>query len=322
MKVLKFGGTSVRDFDRMQRAATIVGEAAGGGRVAVVVSALGGVTDQLLAAARTSLEGEQDFAPLCEEIGRRHEEVLARLEDPADRDLLASKVAECMGELKLILAGVSLVHECSPRTLDKVLSVGERLSSQLMAAVLRQCGTPAEACDARELIVTNRNFGNAAVELDPSYERIRKHFAGVEATQVVTGFLARTPEGETTTLGRGGSDYTASLLGAGLDAEAIEIWTDVDGVQSADPRRVEDAFSLDELSYDELLELSHFGAKVVYPPTVHPARKASIPLVIKNTLNPPFPGTRVVEEWRPASTRCGGSAPSPASPCCASKATG
>ncbi|MDX1382665.1 MAG: bifunctional aspartate kinase/homoserine dehydrogenase I, partial [Thermoanaerobaculia bacterium] len=300
MRVLKFGGTSVRDFDRMARAADIVAAATGSGPVAVVVSALGGVTDQLQEAADTSLRGDEDFGPLCDAIGRRHEEVVARLEDAADRRALTAAIAECLGELKLILAGVSLVHECTPRTLDKVLSVGERLSSQLMAAVLRQHGVVAEACDARDLIVTDRNFGSAAVALDESYGRIRSHFAEVSATQVVTGFLASTPEGETTTLGRGGSDYTASLIGAGVGAEAIEIWTDVDGVQSADPRRVEDAFSLDELSYDELLELSHFGAKVVYPPTVHPARKAAIPLVIKNTLNPDFPGTRVVEAAAPS----------------------
>ena len=296
MKVLKFGGSSVRDFDHMSMAADIVATSTESSPVAVVVSALGGVTDQLLAAAEASLEGSEDYSELCDELVKRHHAVVDRLSDEADREALGAAVDECIGELKLILAGVSLVHECTPRTLDKVLSVGERLSSQLMAAVLRQKEIPAEACDARKLVLTDRAFGNAAVQLDTTYERIREHFADRTRVQVVTGFLASTPEGETTTLGRGGSDYTASLLGAGLAAQAIEIWTDVDGVQSADPRRVEGAFSLHQLSYDELLELSHFGAKVVYPPTVHPARKAGIPLVIKNTLNPAFPGTVVVEQ--------------------------
>ncbi|MEE2778544.1 MAG: bifunctional aspartate kinase/homoserine dehydrogenase I [Acidobacteriota bacterium] len=295
MKVLKFGGTSVRDFERISRVADIVRSAAKESPVAVVVSALGGITDQLLAAATASLDGEEEFVQICDIMQSRHEEVVAQIEDADDREALLATVGECIGELKMILAGVSLVHECSPRTRDKVLSVGERLSSQLVAAVLRQKGTPAQACDARALVVTDRAFGSAAVELETTYARVREHFADARDLQVVTGFLAATPEGETTTLGRGGSDYTASLLGAALEAESIEIWTDVDGVQSADPRRVEGAFSLDQLSYDELLELSHFGAKVVYPPTVHPARKAAIPLVIKNTLNPTFPGTRVVE---------------------------
>ena len=192
------------------------------------------------------------------------------------------------------------MRECSPRTLDKIVSTGERLSSLLMAAMLRQLGVDAEACDARGLIVTDRSFGSAAVQYEASYARIREYFAKRRVVQVVTGFIGSTIDGETTTLGRGGSDYTASLLGVALRAERVEIWTDVDGVLSADPRRVEAAFSLPRLSYDELLELSHFGAKVVYPPTVHPARKAAIPLLIKNTLNPSFPGTVVLAEAGPS----------------------
>jgi aspartokinase/homoserine dehydrogenase 1 len=297
---MKFGGTSVRDFERISAAADLVLAARREDAVAVVVSALGGVTDRLQEAAETSLRGDDDFTSLCDVLQERHEEVVQKLEDTADQARLRRRIGDCLGELKLILAGVSLVRECTPRTLDKVLSVGERLSSELVAAVLRQKGLDAQACDARELIVTDRVFGNATVEPMLTAQRIRDHFATEGPVQVVTGFLAATLEGETTTLGRGGSDYTASLLGAALDAARIEIWTDVDGVQSADPRRVDGAFSLDRISYDELLELSHFGAKVVYPPTVHPARAGSIPLVIRNTLNPTFPGTTVVEEAGPS----------------------
>jgi aspartate-semialdehyde dehydrogenase len=165
----------------------------------------------------------------------------------------------------------------------------------LTAAALRASGVEAAACDARRLIVTDSSFGNARVDLEESSSRIREFFAAADGLQVVTGFIAANPEGETTTLGRGGSDYTAALIGAALGADCVEIWTDVDGVMSADPRLVSDAFSLPSLSYDELMELSHFGAKVVYPPTLHPARKHSIPIVIRNTLNPDFEGTRVLE---------------------------
>jgi aspartokinase/homoserine dehydrogenase 1 len=297
---MKFGGTSVRDHDRIRVAAGLVRDALAEGPVAVVVSALGGVTDQLLEIARTSQRGDGDYTPVFSELVERHLAVVDRLEDAVEREAVRLLVSDLLGEIRLLVSGVSLVRECSPRTLDKIVSTGERLSSLLMAAMLRQLGVDAEACDARRLIVTDRSFGSAVVQYEASYARIREHFAKRGAVQVVTGFIASTLDGETTTLGRGGSDYTASLLGVALGADRVEIWTDVDGVLSADPRRVEAAFSLPRLSYDELLELSHFGAKVVYPPTVHPARKAAIPLLIKNTLNPSFPGTVVVAEAGPS----------------------
>ncbi|HVR30630.1 MAG TPA: bifunctional aspartate kinase/homoserine dehydrogenase I, partial [Thermoanaerobaculia bacterium] len=348
MRVMKFGGSSVRDYDRIATAGGLVRDALEESEVAVVVSALGGVTDQLLEIARLAQRGDRSYQGLFQALAGRHFAVVDRLEQEGDRGGVRPRIGECLGELELLLSGVSLVHECSPRTLDKILSSGERMSAHLMAAMLRRLGVEAEACDARGLVVTDGTFGNAAVEIEPTYARIRAHFARTrEATvlpsgtaveigstppacrdtpdpsgaprastppslddaparrphhpvQVVTGFIASTEDGETTTLGRGGSDYTASLLGAALGAERVEIWTDVDGVLSADPRRVEGAFSLQRLSYDELLELSHFGAKVVYPPTVHPARKAAIPLLIRNTLNPSFPGTVVVEQTGPS----------------------
>ena len=203
-----------------------------------------------------------------------------------------------MDELGQVLHGISLVGECTARTRDSVLSCGERLSAQLVAAALRESGTPTEACDARSLIVTDGEFGNARVDFSATRKRVRDHFAGEDATQVVTGFIAADPSGDTTTLGRGGSDYTAAILGAALAVDRIEIWTDVDGVMSADPRLVPGAFSLPSLSYNELMELSHFGAKVVYPPTLHPARTHSIPIFIRNTFNPAFEGTRVIEQIR------------------------
>lgn len=295
MRVMKFGGTSVRDAERISAAADLVRESTSQGPVCVVVSALGGVTDDLQEVATATSRDGFSFEETCRAIAARHHETAAAVAAAEDLEALHSLTDSRLADLRRTLEGVSLVGECSPRILDKILSFGELLSSELMAACLRQKGLEAEACDARRLILTDDNFGAARVEVDATYERIRSFFADCSAIQVVTGFLASTEDGEVTTLGRGGSDYTASLLGAALSAERIEIWTDVDGIMSADPRLVPGAFSLPRLSYDELLELSHFGAKVVYPPTVHPARSGSVPLVIKNTLNPSHPGT-VVEE--------------------------
>ncbi|MCA9751919.1 MAG: bifunctional aspartate kinase/homoserine dehydrogenase I, partial [Gemmatimonadetes bacterium] len=192
--------------------------------------------------------------------------------------------------------GVSLLREATPRTLDRILSAGERASSLAVAAAFRAAGMPALATDARELIVTGAEFGSARVLEAPTRERIRAAFEDPAPLRVVTGFVAATEQGETTTLGRGGSDYTASILGDALDAEAVELWTDVDGVLTADPRAVPAARALAALGYDELLELSHFGAKVVHPPSVHPTRRRGIPLLIKNTFHPEVPGTRVTAD--------------------------
>lgn len=295
MRVMKFGGTSVRDAERIGRAADLVVSALERSPVCVVVSALGGVTDELEDAARASARGESVFAARCAELAARHTEVAAGVAEGAELEALRLHIEDCFDALCKVLEGISLVRECSLRTLDKVLSVGERLSSAIVAAALRRRGVVAEHRDSSELITADRPFGAGRVDFELSYEKIRSCFADHPATQVVTGFLAATPEGETITLGRGGSDYTASLLGAALEVECIEIWTDVDGVLSCDPRHVPEAFPLEHLSYDELLELSHFGAKVVFSPAVHPARSKSVPLLIKNTLNPDFPGTRVEE---------------------------
>jgi aspartate-semialdehyde dehydrogenase len=261
----------------------------------VVVSALGGVTDDLIAAAETATAGNDEFQEQILALDRRHRKTAAAVAAADELAEIERSLDVVLDELANLLHGAALVGECTARTMDSVLSCGERLSAMLAAAALRKSGVEATACDARRLIVTDSSFGNARVDLEDSSSRIKEHFSSAEGLQVVTGFIAANPEGDTTTLGRGGSDYTAALLGAALGADCVEIWTDVDGVMSADPRQVPDAFSLPSLSYDELMELSHFGAKVVYPPTLHPARSHSIPIVIRNTLNPDFEGTRVVE---------------------------
>ncbi len=304
-RVLKFGGSSVADAERIRRVVAIVQEAARETPVVVVVSALGGMTNELLAAAHAAASGEPAWRDRLAAIQARHERTLRALlrtpegEEPApapEDPFLEQLLHQDLGDL---LHGTALVREASPRTLDAILSFGERLSAHLVALALTVDGTPAEAIDAREVFVTSDQFGNARVLREPSDPRIRARLGHRPTTHtpplipVVTGFIGATSRGETTTLGRGGSDYTAAVLGAALGSDRIEIWTDVDGVMTADPRVVHRAFPVPELSYAELMELSHFGAKVVYPPTVQPAREAGIPLYIRNTFNPGFPGTYI-----------------------------
>ncbi len=296
MKVLKFGGSSVATPEAVSRVVAIVGEAAKRGPVAVVVSALGGVTDTLLAAARRAADGDPGWTDFHAELGRRHLAAVDALLADDERGRVTARVEVLLGDLRDLLHGVSLVREASPRVSDRILSTGELLSSELVAGSLRAAGVDAEACDSRPLMVTDDRFGDARVDTEATFERLRRHFAERRAVQVVTGFIGSTEAGATTTLGRGGSDLTAALVGAALDAEEVQLWTDVSGVMSADPRVVPDAFPLPHLSYDELMELSHFGARVVYPPAVHPARAAGIPLAIRNTFEPAAPGTRVTAE--------------------------
>ncbi len=298
MLVLKFGGTSMRDAERIQRVASIVAAEArrNPGAVAVVVSAMSGVTDDLVRAAELATRDLAMAQELASRLAERHRQALAAIAPAGSEPAIEAGQAAALGELVETLRGISLLDECSPRTRDRVLSFGERLSAPLLAASLRHDGLEAEDADARALIRTDSRFGNAQVDQAATGELLRAHFASRRGIQVITGFIASSQRGETTTIGRGGSDLTAALVGAALDASEIQIWTDVDGVMSADPRLVPEAFSLPVLSFEELLEMSHFGAKVVFPPTLLPARQAGIPLSIRNTLNPSHPGSRVLEQ--------------------------
>ena len=299
MRVMKFGGTSVGSPDRIRGVVRLVKDASATSRVVVVVSAFGGVTNELIDMSRKALKGA-DWRSDLGAIAKRHVDAVLALAGSGERDSLLTRIEQAGDELRDLLHGVSLVRECTPRTLDSLVSFGERLSALVVAAAFCEQGLAARAIDARPLVVTDDSFGSARVAFGKTDARIGAWWKDETALPVVTGFIAATEAGETTTLGRGGSDYTAAIFGAALDAEAIEIWTDVDGVMSADPRIVPTAFSMDSLRYDELMELSHFGAKVVYPPTVHPARARNIPLVIRNTLNPGFAGTWIREEAPPA----------------------
>ncbi|MEM6453676.1 MAG: aspartate kinase [Acidobacteriota bacterium] len=303
MKILKFGGSSVGTPERVRRLVGIVTEARRDGEVAVVVSAFEGVTNALLEAADAAARRNDAYLDRWSALRARHHQAAEALAALPEQDALLRTIELRCNDLRDLLHGVFLLRECSPRTRDSIVSYGERLSAPIVAAALRDVQIDADPCDARSLIVTDARFGRARVDLDATYPRIRAYLeAHVGSVAVITGFIAATMGDQTTTLGRGGSDYTAALVGAAVEADAIELWTDVDGVLSADPRLVENAFPLRVLSYDELMELSHFGAKVVYPPSIQPARSAGIPLVIKNTLEPNAAGSRIVAS-APPSTR-------------------
>lgn len=294
MKILKFGGSSVATPERICQVVDIVQRACQKTQVAVVVSAFGGVTDALLDAARLASLRDEAYLSIFEKLAQRHLDAATELAKGDEVDVLRARVEGTLSDLRDLLHGVYLLREVSPRSRDSIASHGERLSAIVVAAALRDAGIEAADADARELIRTDARFGQAHVDFAESDELIQRFFAAVGmSVQVVTGFIAATADGETTTLGRGGSDYTAAILGAALDSAAVELWTDVDGVMSADPRWVPEAAPIAAMSYEELMELSHFGAKVVHPPSVQPTRQRSIPLLIKNTFHPLAKGTRV-----------------------------
>jgi aspartokinase/homoserine dehydrogenase 1 len=293
VKVLKFGGSSVADGERIRSVTEIIQQASSTGRVAVVLSAMKGVTDILVRAAQEAERGSETFRATLEAIRAQHFTAVRFLFPPTDQSAALTPLAIMCNELEEILHGVELVRECSPRTMDFVMSFGERLSCRLITAYMVRHGMDATLVDARELIRTDDHFGSAAVDFRATYALIRERLPRVDGIAVIPGFIGATETGVTTTLGRNGSDYTGSLIGAGAGAEAIEIWTDVDGVLSADPRIVPDAFVIPEITSEEALELSYFGAKVIHPYSMIPAVEKNIPLFIKNSLNPSAPGTRI-----------------------------
>lgn len=301
MKVLKFGGSSVAKPERIRGIVDILKDYyAAGDHFTVVFSAFGGVTDSLIEMSTLAAAGDDRYGEAFQAFADRHQDAIKELlPEGALRTETAAQMRKSHEVLKNLLYGIFLVREASTRSMDYVLSFGERSSSYIIAQTLQQAGIPAEYLDARKIIKTDKTFSAAKVNFAKTYEKVREYYAEHPKVQVVTGFIASAKGGLTTTLGRGGSDYTASLLAAGLKADAIEIWTDVSGVLTADPRRVKKAFTIPKMTYAEAMEMSHFGAKVIYPPTLMPAMKARIPLYIKNTFNPSFPGTKVSEESSP-----------------------
>lgn len=300
MKVLKFGGSSVASPERIRGILKILkGYYSRGEQFTVVFSAFSGVTDALLEMAKMAAKGDAAYAEKFEIFSKRHFETARELLKDEWYEIVAPQLAENHEVLKNLLHGVFLLREASPRTLDYVVSFGERNAAFIIAHAFRQNGIPAAYLDARSIVRTDDNFGSAKVDFKATNANVATFYNQHPEVQVVTGFIGATQEGLTTTLGRGGSDYTAAILAAALSAEIIEIWTDVDGVLTADPRKVKKAFSLPSMTYAEAMEMSHFGAKVIYPPTLQPAFQRKIPLVIKNTFNPEHPGTLISEKPDP-----------------------
>ncbi|MBT1709351.1 bifunctional aspartate kinase/homoserine dehydrogenase I [Fulvivirgaceae bacterium PWU5] len=295
MKILKFGGSSVATPARIQSVIEIVKPYLRED-VAVVFSAFGGVTDVLIQISRLALEGNLEYKTTLAEIERRHLDAVRALVGVQKQSSILAQVKFTVNELEDVLHGVYLVKERTPRTLDYIMSFGERLSAYIIAEAFKDSGVAAEFLDTRRVVRTDANFGYAKVDFDTTNTQIREHFSRQQALQIITGFIGTSETGETTTLGRSGSDYTAAIFAGALQASDLEIWTDVDGMMTADPRLVKKAFTVPQMSYEEAMELSHFGAKVIFPATMQPAMVNRIPIWIKNTFNPTFQGTVIHSE--------------------------
>jgi aspartate kinase len=302
MRVMKFGGTSVGNADAIDQTARILAEAyRSGDPVVAVVSAMSGVTNQLLAAAAAAAAGD---ATPCDALKRalleRHLAVIGELvRDPARRTHVATTLDELASRCARLVESVHILGDLSPRAQDWIVSFGERMSSVVVAAVLDDRGIPAVAVESDRVIVTDDTFGSASPLLDQTRARAQERLGPLLAEgklPVVTGYFGATQTGAVTTLGRGGSDYSASILGYALDADEVWIWTDVDGVMTADPRLVPEARTLPTISFAEATELAYFGAKVIHPRTMQPAAERGIPIWIKNTFRPEHRGTRIGPE--------------------------
>ncbi len=299
MQVLKFGGTSVGSVQSIRQVIEIIDtHRRNGDQIAVVFSAMGDITNQLIEIGRMAISGEPDYMELVRRIEDRHFNIVKALIPVKEQGKVVAHIRGIVNELEDLLRGVSLIRELTPRTHDLITSFGERLSTTVITECVRSRGIPAQFCDARQLIKTDAQFGHAEVNYTLTNVLIQDYFARNAdrpgtAIQMITGFIGSTEKNETTTLGRGGSDYTASIFGAALNADIIDIWTDVDGMMTADPRKVPNAFNIPTITYAEAMELSHFGAKVIYPPSLQPAFAQNIPVRVLNTFNPTHEGTVV-----------------------------
>jgi aspartokinase/homoserine dehydrogenase 1 len=303
MKILKFGGTSVGSVEALRALMGVIKrELDQKEPMVVVVSAMAGVTNQLLKMAEDAVEG-LDFSSALTDLEKRHFVVVKELVPIQQQNQVLTKLKLYFQELEDVLQGITALQELSAKTKDVVLSFGEKSSAFMISRILRTLYLRTEFLDTTSVIKTDSSFGNAKVDFDQTNLLVKDYFThNSENLVVATGFIASNAENKITTLGRGGSDYTAAIFGAALNVSQIEIWTDVNGLMTADPRRVKKAFSMEELSYTEAMELSFFGAKVIYPPTMIPAFLKKIPIVIKNTFEPDFVGTVIKNDLKPSTT--------------------
>lgn len=298
MRILKFGGSSVGNAERINNVIEILQKYYISKKIkfAVVFSAFQGVTDKLIEIGNLAYKRNAQYLHNLNSLIEHHQKIASQLNKKENTTGLNKKLDKLYSELKEVVNGVYLVKELTPRTLDYIVSFGEKLSCTIIGETMINRGIDCEILFADKIIKTDSNFGSARVDFKITNKKIIDYFNKHEKLQVITGFISSTSKNEITTLGRGGSDYTASIFGAALDADLIEIWTDVDGILTADPRKVKDAFPLESVTYEEAMELSHFGAKVIYPPTMLPALQKKIKIVIKNSFNPEFPGTYIIEK--------------------------
>ncbi len=303
LQVMKFGGTSVGDASCIRRSATIVANAAREFSVAVVVSAMSGVTNRLIDAAHNAKRGDREAGKtLADALRQQHAEALAQLvsNDTARSDV-QRRIDEILAEGARLYEGTALLRELTSRTLDAICSLGERLCAPVFAAALSQMGVASCPIEATELIVTDSFHGGADPQAEPTRQRSQARIGPLlqdDQVPIITGFIGATLDGVLTTLGRGGSDYSATILGAALDADEIIIWTDVEGVLTADPRLVSEARTIPEISYREAAELAYFGAKVLHPKTLRPVLPAGIPVWIRNSFAPEKLGTKITQKGR------------------------
>ncbi len=303
LRVMKFGGTSVGDASCIARVAQIVKEASREGPIVAVVSAMSGVTNRLIEAATQAEEGQQAQAEaIFAALRQQHEAALATLiSSQEDRRRISARLGKFFREGEELCKGTALLRELTPRTLDAISSLGERLAAPMVAGALSELGAPSESVESTELIMTDSYHGGADPIMDRTRERCQARLRPLldrGVIPVATGFIGATAEGVLTTLGRGGSDYSATILGAALDADEVIIWTDVDGVLTADPRLVPDARTIPEISYREASELAYFGAKVLHPKTLRAVARAGIPVWIRNSFAPEQTGTKITPKGR------------------------
>ena len=300
---MKFGGTSVGDAACIARVAQIVKDAGAEGPIVTVVSAMSGVTNRLIDAARRAEGGDQEHADaVFAALRKQHDAAVSVLvRDTEKRRKLTATLDKLLAEGAELCKGTALLRELTPRTLDSISSLGERLSAPIVSAALTDLGMQSEAIQSTELIVTDPSHGGADPLMDLTRERCETRLRALldqGIFPVVTGFIGATVEGVLTTLGRGGSDYSATILGAALSADEVIIWTDVDGVLTADPRLVPDARTIPEISYREASELAYFGAKVLHPKTLRAVSQAGIPVWIRNSFAPERTGTKITPAGR------------------------
>lgn len=297
MQVLKFGGTSVANAENINKVTAIVQQAISKDKTIVVVSALGGVTDMLLQAGALAANSDPSYKQVLQEVTQRHLAAVKSLLPVTTQSSILSQVMQQCNEIEDVCNGVFLLKELSPRTKDKIVSYGELLSSQIISAYMSSIGINNSWLDSRKLIITDSLFTKANVDFEITNKKIEQYFSGAEEQLFIApGFVASDVEGFVTTLGRGGSDFTAAIYGAASNAQLVEIWTDVSGMMTADPRLVPNAKPIAHISYHEAMELSHFGAKVIYPPTIQPLLRKNIPVWIKNTFAPQDHGTVIKAE--------------------------